>query len=91
LTFNRLPISNGTEESDTLEVSLGFSRSRIVVDVFSTSKPLTYAFPGDTFTAKRFSEGTFPSSVLCPSVNTPSEVIPSFKDSSTSISNASTE
>ena len=64
LTTNLLPISNGTVVFLTSRISLGLSTSIIVVEVFSISKPLTYALPGETFSASKSSDGVFPCSVL---------------------------
>ena len=47
LTLKIFPISKGIFTVDIVSVSLGFSTSIIVVEVLSTSYPLTYALPGD--------------------------------------------
>ena len=59
----------------TVSVSLGFSTSNTVVPDTFTSKPFTYALPGDSLTLTKSSSGTFPSSVYLFSVNKPSESI----------------
>ena len=62
-TLSKLPISNGIVTLDSFWVSLGFSTSIIVVETFSTSYPLTYAFPGDILKHIKSSDGTFLCSV----------------------------
>ena len=47
----------------TAFVSLGFSTSNTVVPGNLTSKPLTYAVPGDSLTHMILSAGVLPSSV----------------------------
>ena len=71
LTLKLFPISKGMFTFDTDWVFLGFSTSKIVVEIFSTSYPLTYAFPGDTFTHIKSSEGVFPWSVFSVLKNRP--------------------
>ena len=41
-------------------VVLGFGKSIDVVDVFSISYPRTYAFPSDTWSVNKLSDGVFP-------------------------------
>ena len=50
---------NGTDVALTDLTSLGLSTS-ITVDGTSTSKPLTYALPGDNLTHIKSSVGVFP-------------------------------
>jgi len=45
-------------------MSLGLSTSRIVVPGKSISYPLTYAFPGETFTQTKSSDGVLFCSVF---------------------------
>ena len=45
--------------------------SKMVVDTDSISYPLTYAFPAETFTESKSSDGTLPPSVFCEEVYTP--------------------
>ena len=63
LTFITLPILNGIDAVLTVFVSLGFSTSTTVVPGKDTSKPLTYALPGDNLTHIKSSSGLFPLSV----------------------------
>ena len=82
LTLNKLPISNGIDASIvTVSTSLGLLTSKTVVPDKSTSKPFTYALPGDNLTQNKSSSGINPSSVNLSSVNNPSFPISSFKDS----------
>ena len=64
LTLITLPILNGIDAALTVLVSLGFSTSTTVVPGKYTSKPFTYALPGDNFTHIKSSEGSFPLSVF---------------------------
>ena len=70
-TLSKLPISNGIVTFDTSSVSLGLSTSIILVPIFSTSYPLTYAFPGEIFRHIKSSDGVFLSSVLSFEKNKP--------------------
>ena len=90
LTRTLLPISNGIEALEIVLVDLGFSTSRIVVEVFSISNPRTYAFPGDTLMASKFSAGVFPCSVIWSEKKTPSEPSLSLSEFSTSTVKGST-
>ena len=89
--WNLFPNLNGTEDNSISFLSLGFSISNIVLTGLSISYPLTYAFPGDTFSANKSSDGVAPWSVFSPELNTPSFDIPSFKDSAGSILKFPTE
>ena len=91
LTRSILPISKGIDATFTVSVSLGLSTSSTVVPGKSTSNPLTYARPGDSFTQNISSLGIFPSSVNLFSVNKPSLPISLLRDSWISIRNGSTE
>ena len=91
LIWNLFPNLNGTEDNSISFLSLGFSISNIVLTGLSISYPLTYAFPGDTFSANKSSVGVAPWSVFSPELNTPSFDIPSFKDSAGSILKFPTE
>ena len=62
-TLIKLPIENGIDAFFIVFVDLGFSTSITVVPGKETSKPLTYALPGDNFTHIKSSFGTFPLSV----------------------------
>ena len=71
--------------------SLGLSISITVVPDLSISRPLTYAFPGDTLTHIKDSSGIFLWSVCSVSKNTPSFETPSLRHSAISIPKLPTE
>ena len=85
-----MPILNGTDAPKILVVSLGLSRSKIVLPGKSTSYPLTYAVPEDTLAQTKSSLGSLSCSVFCSAVYIPLFDILSFKHSSTSIVNSFT-
>ena len=51
VTFTKLPTSNLVGKAFCVSKSLALSTSIKVVDIFSISKPLTYALPGEIPTA----------------------------------------
>ena len=82
LTLIKLPISNGIDAELTLSVFLGLLTSNIIEPGRSTSKPFTYALPGDNLRANKSSLGiNLLSSVNLSAVKSPSFPISSFKDS----------
>ena len=80
-TLITLPILNGIDAVFTSLVSLGFSTSTTVLPGKDTSKPLTYALPGDNLTHIKSSSGLFPLSVNWFSVYNPPEPISSLNES----------
>ena len=91
LTRIKVPISNGTNAVFTLPLSLGFSKSTIVVPGVLTLNPLTYAFPELTSRHAKSSDGVFPCSVTSLDLNIPPLDNPLSKDSATSTSKLSIE
>ena len=55
-----LPTLNGDASFLIVSVVLGFSTSKVVVPIVSTSYPRTYAFPGPMFKHIKSSVGTLP-------------------------------
>ena len=90
-SLNSVPNAKLTFADLNSSLSLGLSTSITDVPDFSISWPLTYAFPGDTFTHIKDSSGVFLWSVFSPSKNTPSFDTPSFKHSATSTLKLPTE
>ena len=60
VTFTKLPTSNLVLKFCSVSKSLAFSTSTYWVANFSTSKPLTYAFPGDNPTANLLARPPLP-------------------------------
>ena len=89
--LNKVPSLKLTLASLNSSLSLGLSTSMTDVPDFSISWPLTYAFPGDTFTHIKGSSGVFLWSVFSFDKYTPSFDTPSFKHSATSTLKLPTE
>ena len=62
-TLSKLPNSYPRETSERIPTSLGFSISKTVVPVLSTSYPATYALPFDILMHIKSSSGVFCCSV----------------------------
>ena len=75
----------------TFPLSLGFSKSTIVVPGLSTLKPCTYAFPALTSIQPKSSDGVLPSSVISLDLYTPPFERPVSKESATLTSKLSIE
>ena len=68
----------------TFPLSLGFSKSTIVVPGVLILKPCTYALPELTSRQPKSSDGVFPSSVIWFDLNIPPLESPSSNESDTS-------
>ena len=67
----KFPTSKVETPAFTVSKSLALLISLIVGEIFSISKPLTYALPGLTCNANKLELAVLPSSVVLPLVKTP--------------------
>ena len=91
LTLNIVPISKGTKALEIFALSLGLSKSIIVVPGWLILKPFTYAFPELISIQPKSSEGVLPCSVISLDLNTPPFASPVSRESATFTSKLSKE